>query len=149
MTMRFNGTELEEVRFNGVDCEKVYFNGVLVFEKVIEPTHRSWIEIALDPRNSSIRGCDVGYPFGDTNGNYNWAFTPGDPHLLRGVTWGAAGIKLLWFNSSLTASNKLTVRIGPVSIPNVPAIGRTPLTTQQLNALNALGLSYQPLDLSL
>lgn len=34
MTMRFNGTELEEVRFNGVDCEKVYFNGELVFEKV-------------------------------------------------------------------------------------------------------------------
>lgn len=33
MTIRFNGTELEEVRFNGVDCEKVYFNGVLVFEK--------------------------------------------------------------------------------------------------------------------
>ena len=147
MTMIFNGTELEEVRFNGVDCQKVYFNGVLVFEKAAP--YRSYIVIALDPRESSVRGCDLGHPFGDTNGNYNWAFTPGPPHLSRGVTWSASGIELHWFTTSLTASNKLTVRIGPVTLTGISAQGLTPLTTQQLNALNALGLTNQPLDLSL
>lgn len=147
MTMIFNSTELEEVRFNGVDCEEVYFNGELVFEKVAP--YGSYIVIALDPRDSSVRGCDVSYPFGDTNGSHNWAFTPGAPHLLRGVTWGAAGIELLWYTTSLTASDKLTVRIGPVTLTGIPAQGLTPLTSQQLTTLNGLGLTRQPLDLSL
>lgn len=147
MTMIFNGTELEEVRFNDVDCEKVYFNGTLVFEKVAP--YESFIVIALDPRDSSRRGADDAYPFGGTDGNLNWAFTPGAPHLLRGMLWSAAGIQLLWYNSSLPADTKLLVRIGPVTLPNISAKNITPLTTQQLNSLNALGLGYQLLDLSL